>query len=747
MRLNLLSKLLLTLVAGFGLPFAVSAQMPEPYTWRTMSQNSSGSMPCGGGDVGLNVWVERGDVLFYAARSGFFDENNTMLKAGRFRLRLDGGLDPASFRQTLNLTDGNMVISDGVSRVSIEVDVFHPVVHVSVVSSRPRNVSLGYETWRHHNRQIRGLESQQCSYKFGAPKEIFTHADSLKPSSRDVWFYHVNPGQTVFNSTMAQQQLQMSDSLFDPIGSLVFGGRMKCDGLKFTGISEGVYASTDYRAYNFSAPRAARSASFTIALGMSKDGVEAFKEAVGEAEKLSTAKSLSQSRDWWRQYWQRSYVKASGRYADICRNYELFRYMLGCNAFSQWPTKFNGGLFTFDPVYINPKYDYTPDFRRWGGGLFTAQNQRLVYWPMLKNGDSDLLQPQLDFYLRLLPVATLRSRTYWGHEGANFNEQIENFGLPNRDEYGRKRPEWFDPGVERNAWLEYTWDTVLEFCMMALEWHRYTGTDISRYMPLIEQSVLFFDEHYRREARLRGSKELDGDGHLIIYPGSALETFKMAYNPANTVAALKTLGTALVSYLKTNADSAETAKYQAILNRVPDLPYRYLNGKKCIAPASVWARVNNREIPQLYPLFPWRMFGVWHDPDSVVINTWRNDPYVAQFKGITSWEQSNIFAACLGLTAEADSLERLKMGNGSFRFPAFWGPGHDWAPDHNWGGSGMIGIQEMLLQEKPDGGLILFPAWPHDVDASFRLHASGGRTVDAEIRNGRITSRVSYDKQ
>ena len=35
----------------------------------------------------------------------------------------------------------------------------------------------------------------------------------------------------------------------------------------------------------------------------------------------------------------------------------------------------------------------------------TAQNQRLVYWPMLKSGDFDLMKSQFDFYLRLLPTA------------------------------------------------------------------------------------------------------------------------------------------------------------------------------------------------------------------------------------------------------------------------------------------------------------------------------------------------------
>lgn len=53
-------------------------------------------MPCGGGDIGMNVWVEEGDVLFYLSRSGTFDENNCLLKQGRFRIRLS----PNPFKET-----------------------------------------------------------------------------------------------------------------------------------------------------------------------------------------------------------------------------------------------------------------------------------------------------------------------------------------------------------------------------------------------------------------------------------------------------------------------------------------------------------------------------------------------------------------------------------------------------------------------------------------------------------------------
>src|SRR6476620_8866154 len=54
-------------------------------TWTTQSKNSGESMPCGGGDIGLNVWVENGELFFYIAQSGTFDENNALLKSGRVR--------------------------------------------------------------------------------------------------------------------------------------------------------------------------------------------------------------------------------------------------------------------------------------------------------------------------------------------------------------------------------------------------------------------------------------------------------------------------------------------------------------------------------------------------------------------------------------------------------------------------------------------------------------------------------------
>ena len=102
------------------------------------------------------------------------------------------------------------------------------------------------------------------------------------------------------------------------------------------------------------------------------------------------------------------------------------------------------------------------------------------------------------------------------------------------------------------------------------------------------------------------------------------------------------------------------------------------------------------------------------------------------------WKQDNIWAARLGLTSDAWQLTSMKLRNSDRRFPAFWGPGFDWVPDHNWGGSGMIGLQEMLLQINGDQ-LLVFPAWPKEKDVHFKLHAPGNTTVEARLQAGKIT--------
>ena len=415
----------------------------------------------------------------------------------------------------------------------------------------------------------------------------------------------------------------------------------------------------------------------------------------------------------------------------------MFRYQLGCNAYGKLPTKFNGGLFTYDPSLVNQSFPFTPDHRDWGGGTHTAQNQRLVYWPMLKSGDFDMMYPQLDFYLNALENARLRVQQYWGHRGACFTEQIEWFGLPMAGSYGWNRPSLLHPGIQHNLWIDYEWDTVFEFCKMALDLYFYTGTDIRKYIPLIEECLTFYDEHYQYLAAQRSSKTLDGKGKLILYPSTGCETYKMAYNSANTIAALKCVTDLLLQLPDDYLTDEQRKHWQGFAKRIPDIPFRDRGGHKTIAPAVAWERINNVEIPQLYPVFPWGLYGIGLPDLDIAVNTWKYGVDNTNQKNYISWHQDAIFCARLGLTDEAKEITLKKMTDAPRRYPTFWGPGHDWVPDHNWEGSGMIGMQEMLMQTVGDK-IYLLPAWPKEWNVSFKLHAPGNTVVECVWKDGKV---------
>lgn len=721
--------------------------------WTTPSDHAGASMPCGGGDIGLNVWVEKGELLIYAARSGHFDEHNGLLKAGRLRIRLSPNiLEGVDFRQELHLQEGYVTVAGRAGRqtgqVRIWADVFSPVVHIEVNSNRKITVEAVYESWRYRDRILAGRENWGTSWKWAAPKDNYTRRDSIAFRGQEVLFYHYNQSPTIFDHTVAQQGMDgVKSLLYNPLANRLSGGSFSGTGFVPAGTTSGQYAGTDYKGWKLVSKKSAAVHRLSLQLHTAQvPTVEPWRRSLDSlqaAAKSSWPVAFKATQAWWQQFWQRSFVqidhtKRSGAAWELGRNYQLIRYMLALNARGAWPTKFNGGLLTVDPVFTDTAMKGTPDYRNWGGGLHTMQNQRLVHFPMIRNGDWDLLQPQLDFYMRILGNAELRSKVYWNHAGACFTEQLENFGLPNYAEYGQKRPAGFDKGLEYNAWLEYQWDTVLEFCLMMLEAQRYTGKDISGYIPFIESCLRFFEEHYQFLARQRSAKALDGNGRLILYPGSAAETFKMAYNASSTIAGLTVITQRLLQLPAEYGTPDQRAWWLALSKKIPPIPYTQFNGHTTIAPAQVWARVNNTESPQLYPVYPWGIFGVGKPGLDTALNTWRYDTFALKFRSHIGWKQDNIFAARLGLRAEAWTLSALKLQNSGRRFPAFWGPGFDWVPDHNWGGSGMIGIQEMLLQVN-DRKLLLFPAWPREKDVHFKLQAPYNTTVEAELKGGKVT--------
>jgi hypothetical protein len=375
----------------------LKAQIPdlEQYNviWNSQSKNSGESMPTGGGDIGLNVWVENGDLLFYISRSGAFDENNTLLKQGRVRVRLDPNpFEDGEFIQELKLKEGYVAITGKNKHLQVKmnvwVDVFKPVIHVDVSSSKPINSSVTYESWRYKDLFPKKKENNANSWKWAPKGEVRTYKDYIDFDSEGVLFYHRNIDSTVFDVAVTQQGLEsIKNQLYDPIKDLNFGGMLLGKNMKPAGLVSGKYMDTEFKGWVLKSKKATRNHSVQVILHTEK-GTEVEEWQSNLIQTINKAKinpkaDRLKTLKWWDEFWKRSYIVINPENESknsiawkVGRNYQLFRYMLACNAYGKYPTKFNGGLFTYDPSSIDSTFNFTPDFRNWGGGTHTAQNQR-----------------------------------------------------------------------------------------------------------------------------------------------------------------------------------------------------------------------------------------------------------------------------------------------------------------------------------------------------------------------------------
>jgi len=731
--------------------------------WNSPSMNSSESMPCGGGDLGLNVWVEAGDLFFLVCRSGNFDENGTLMKNGRVRLRMSPNpFEMAEdFRQELRLETGDVWIEAGPkgrqARIHVWVDVFRPVVYVEAEADFSFTAEAAFESWRFEDRKLSMQEKAQCNSYNAYEGDVFARRDEIAWSedAGGVVFFHRNRTEDLlFNFILRQQNLGTDEGLWNPQKNLTFGGMMYGTGMTFSGVCEGARAGTAFRGWTLATEGPVKSLDLKLILHTAQTETpdawwDGLRKAVQEAE-IHADSSLGSTVDWWRAFWRRGRIVIQPGHPDpssLCwqvgRNYQLSRYLFGCNARGELAQKFNGGMFTFDPIWLTELHriglnecasmsnPFTPDFRCWGGSIYTAQNQRLLCWPMLKSGDVELVVQEFERYRRGLPAAERRAKMHWGHGGASFAEQIEYFGLPAAAFWGfeqgkRQRPADLEDGLMTSPWVRRYFVTQLEFCHLIFEWARFTGSDIAFYLPLIESCLAFYEQHY-------------GDlTPLCIAPAQSIEMYFEAIDPLPDIAALRAVLPALLQ--RTELDDVRRERWERLLARVPEIPTEIRAGVEVFAPAAQYEEVQrNMEFPELYAVFPHNLAGTGIGQLELARATWQHG--ISQnMRGFTDcWSQIPIFAARLGLTEESARLICEKMADAPRRFPAFWGPGPDYVPDMDHAGSGMIALQEMLLQT-PGGRIILFPAWPMDWDVDFTLHAPQKTTISVSLREGHIVS-------
>lgn len=420
----------------------------------------------------------------------------------------------------------------------------------------------------------------------------------------------------------------------------------------------------------------------------------------------------------------------------VTRAYLLQRWMLACGGRGNYPIKFNGSIFTVDPEFAGgPKFN--PDWRRWGD-CYWWQNTRLPFFAMISSGDFDTAQPVFDFYLRNIPICRARAKIYYDADGVYFPETKTIFGMYSNRDYGWNR-NGKKPGDVDCMYWRYAWQQGLELVTLMLDYYDWTLDDkflTTKLIPMAREVLLYFDTRFKRNEK----------GRLVISPAQAVETYW--YNVTNdtpTVAGLH----AVINRLEKVKDKILPPE-RNLINRIkeslPPIPVRSDSGKTYILPAQDFdPKRSNIENPELYPIWPYRLFTIGKTNADIGIETFKR----RLEKSMIGWSYDGQCAALLGLTDEAKRqiLFKVRNSNPNFRFPAMWGPNYDWVPDQDHGSNIMIVLQNMLMFD--DGEKIhLFPTFPKEWNARFKLRASKNTTVECERSNGKVTKlKVTPDSR
>ena len=711
--------------------------------WDRPSQDSLDSMPLSGrGGAGANVWVQDGSIWLYLAHNGAYDEQGRLLKLGCLRVTpVSAKLEGPSFRQELDPATGTIMIRGEGFQASLWFA--GETLLLETESGNPGALDVAFGTWRDRTRA--GI---RCDMHGG--RGTFT-ADHVEAGADGITWFHRNADTPSDVAGRARKQGIAAEAVLDATTRRVFGGAIAVEG----GIAAPMAADVRWQFWDgraWTGRTAARPRhTIAVALGAALDAdPAAWRARATDGLKAETrAAARTGERRRWAEFWNRSHVWSDGSPEAVLigRNYQLFRYMLACNRDGEVPLLFNGGIFTTDnngrirgnnndelPTFEGEPV--TPDFRRWMGCRFMSQNQRWLGWPALAGGDADLLGPSLRFYRDRAGVAAARARAN-GADGVVYPEPLDIWGLC----CVAPRPD----GLCGAQHLTHHFSMMLEHAWMALQAHDALGIALEDDLAWIEGTVGFYDSYYRARTKQRTGREFGDDGMYVLYPTCGLEFAGGATDAIEVVAALKRVTAALLALPQLSAASRE--RLRAIQPRIPELPVGRRQGVASLLPARKWERDYNKWEPiEMYAAWPYRLVGITQ-PDTLQLarDTWETVPAdrARLCKQDYSWMANVVNMAALAWPGKAKERAICKMANTAApqaRFPAFFGPGHDWLPDHNWGGAGMTGIQEMLLAPEPgmNGKLHLFPAWPAEWDVDFKLHAPGPTVIEAALRGGKL---------
>jgi len=714
--------------------------------WNSPSEDAHGSMPLGNGDIGINAWVEKsGDLVFYVSKTDAWDENARLCKIGRVRVKFDPPLAVKDgFRQELKLRDGVITIQAATgnqqSAIRLWVDADQPVVRLQAESAAAVSCRAELELWRVRERPLvpqedygDGKSPQAQSYRLTVLPDVLV----ASASPRVVW-YHRNT-RSLYQVCLEVQHLEALKGQFaDPLLNHAFGASLRGDDM----VQDGSKA--------LRSPKPAKRHQLSVCvLAERAETADDWLKNLDRLERAALRPDFDQARQttatWWQGFWNRSWVFVEGDAgstkgnpaaqrgditaapSEVTQGYGLQRFMNACSGRGGSPIKFNGSIFTVEknPGVSPQTEEGDPDWRNWGGSYW-FQNTRLSYWPMLASGDFEMTEPWLRMYREALPLSKARMTTYYKlTDAASFQETMNFWGMPNNRDWG-----WGHPGPEpANVCIHRYWSGGIELTAFMLDRYDFTqDEDFARntLVPLADPIIAFFDQYWPKR---------DANGKIIFDPAQSLEALPWTVNPMPEIAGLRFILLRLLDLPKNITTAAQRTRWARILQELPQVPVAEVNGVKLLRPSGTFrpGTGNFSENPELYAVFPYRLYGVGRPDLDMARATYERRVNRHNF----GWCQDSIQAACLGLGDEAGrQVAARARTNRPYRFPAMWS-GFDWIPDQDHGVNILTTLQCMLLQS--DGRkLYVLPAWPKSWNASFKLHAPYNTSVEGVFKAGKL---------
>jgi len=703
--------------------------------WESPSKDAAGQMPLGNGDIAAGVYaIEDGDLYLLLAKNDAYTYNGDIFKTGRVRVSLKPNpfAKGKPFRQTLDLTTGSIRIEANGVTVLVWADANGPVYHVQVNSPHQIAVSAAPEFWKRFD---------DCRFNCSkAPIKNVTQDVRLERNGRILWYYAVGD-RSVFPAEMKYYDVEhMTSKHPDPYRFNTFGNLLDSPELELKdGELSGKGKSFDIRIH-----------ALTKQTPEISNWIETIEQRA--TAPMDVKKDWEAHCRWWSTFWNRSWIIASDNSlpkeereklngdatsgartekdgaALVAQSYNVFRFLMACQSRGRIQTKFNGGLFT-QPLRQKGRLSHEDD-RAWGR-RYTYQNQRLLYWPLLMSGDFELMKPFFDYYWNVLPIRKEITKAWFQHEGAYYRENIEPTG-GERDCGKSGKPPKTRPGQNKGNgyYHSYYFTCGLETVTMMIEYVKYSSDESFRdnvLVPFAREVLLFFDKHYPRDA----------NGKIRLDPAMVLETWWVAVNPAPDIAGLQfCLDELLAMKAGTTEDQANWRRFRT---EIPPIFLREIEGRKAIAPAEKWSVRKNAENGELYPVFPFRCFGLGLGTKDIVAWTMKHRMLKNAF-GYRCWTQDQIHWAYAGNGVEASAglVHRFRSASTECRFPLYGRSGPDSCPDFDHFGAGCTALQRMLVQEA-NGKILLLPAWPSDWDVDFKLHLEKNTVIRGTVVDGKLT--------